>query len=265
MLIVNPSVEIITADNALQRIELAGRVCYKSEGKITNKSARSFVERLVKMGHMTPLEHARIVIPDNHYYNLMKNTWDTPYGMEYRVIRTKIKSTTNENNGGFALNVRDYLALGGDFDRMAEGEFANADDYMTVRFICDRGVSHQLVRSRVFSVNQESTRYCRYSDNVTFINPVPFFDAIDHPHNSTACSLWLDSCRYTETMYHALLRDGSNPQEARGVLTNSVKTELIMTGIIGDWDRLIEMRSAKDAHPQMRHLMGLLQQVYKKR
>ena len=259
MLIVNPSVEIITADNALQRIELAGRVCYKSEGKITNKSARPFVERLVKMGHMTPLEHARVALDTRNVLprSLEASLRPEPYG-----FRDRVGHPEGDMDIVYA-SVRDLLAVGYELEDV--GKLPNAPDYMTVRFICDRGVSHQLVRSRVFSVNQESTRYCRYSDNVTFINPVPFFDAIDHPHNSTACSLWLDSCRYTETMYHALLRDGSNPQEARGVLTNSVKTELIMTGIIGDWDRLIEMRSAKDAHPQMRHLMGLLQQVYKKR
>ncbi len=266
MIFRNPEVEIITEENPLKRVEIAGRVCYKSEDKITDDSAIAFVMKLFKYDHTSPLEHARIVIPIKYYEQLNDVVWDLPYGFTYRAIDTIMVRTDKDGrhcpSGGMSLNLRDYFAAGGNLDEVIAGKYLNAKDYMTVRFICDRAIANELVRHRVFSFCQESTRYCCYSDNITFINPVPFEGYLG---GMKKWGIFFDAVNAAEKAYKQLIKEGASPQEARNVLPLCTKTELIMTGILGDWDRLIEMRSAKDAHPQMRYLMGLLQQVYKKK
>lgn len=252
MIFRNPEVEIITEENPLKRIELAGRVCYKSEDKITEDSAIAFVKKLIKRGHLSPLEHARIVIPSVYYIHLSDNTWSLPYGFEDRVVHNCFSPCA-------VLNLRDYLALGGDILRVVDDKFPMADDYMTVRFICDRAIANELVRHRIMGVSQESTRYCCYDKNITFINPIPF----ENYDRGAKWDRFFDSIALAERTYHWMIQNGVSPQEARNVLPLCTKTELIMTGMLSDWDRLIKMRSAKDAHPQMQYLMGLLQQVYK--
>ena len=265
MIFRNPEVEIITEENPLKRVEIAGRVCYKSEDKITEDSAIAFVKKLIKQGHTSPLEHARIVIPATYYEELENNTWCMPYGFHDRLIYT---SPGHEDSYGIihsdtevSINLRDYLAIGGDLNRVVTEDFYPAEDYMTVRFICDRAIANELVRHRVMGVSQESTRYCCYDKDITFINPMPF----EEYNRGAKWDHFFDSIALAEKTYHWMIQNGASPQEARNVLPLCTKTELIMTGILGDWDRLIEMRSAKDAHPQMQYLMGLLQQVYKKK
>lgn len=254
MIFRNPEVEIITEENPLKRVEIAGRVCYKSEGKITEDSAIAFVMKLIKRGHLSPLEHARIVIPVEYYNHLSTNTWSLPYGFDDRRVHDRSECCT-------ALSLRDYLAIGGDLDEMLPCKYPNASDYMTVRFICDRAIANELVRHRIFSFSQESSRFCCYDKDITFINPIPF----ENYDRGAKWDHFFDSIALAEKTYHWMIQNGASPQEARNVLPLCTKTELIMTGILGDWDRLIEMRSAKDAHPQMRYLMGLLQKVYKKK
>ena len=265
MIFRNPEVEIITEENPLKRVEIAGRVCYKSEGKITEDSAIAFVKKLFKYDHTSPLEHARIVIPIKYYEQLNDVVWDLPYGFTYRAIDTIMVRTDKDGrhcpSGGMSLNLRDYFAAGGNLDEVIAGKYLNAKDYMTVRFICDRAIANELVRHRIFSFSQESSRFCCYDKDITFINPIPF----ENYDRGAKWDHFFDSIALAEKTYHWMIQNGASPQEARNVLPLCTKTELIMTGILGDWDRLIEMRSAKDAHPQMRYLMGLLQKVYKKK
>lgn len=124
---------------------------------------------------------------------------------------------------------------------------------LSVRFVVDRGVSHELVRHRLFSFAQESTRYCNYSkgkfgSEITFIEPC-FWDIKDYNMIT-----WLAVCSYTETAYFNLLEEGAAPQEARAVLPNSVKTELIVTGNYREWRHFFKLRTAEAAHPQMREV-----------
>ena len=132
---------------------------------------------------------------------------------------------------------------------------------VSVLFVCDRGVSHEIVRHRIASYAQESTRYCNYSkdkyDNeVTFIEP--FFWAGPHFTFSTTerCyEEWEKSCKIAEETYLNMLKLGkASPQEARSVLPNSLKTELVMTTNLREWRHFFKLRTAEGAHPQMREI-----------
>lgn len=123
---------------------------------------------------------------------------------------------------------------------------------ITVRFVTDRGVSHELVRHRLASYSQESTRYCNYSGEITVIRP-PFFDPERGKYR-----LWKNLCEECEEAYQALIAAGSTPQEARAVLPNSLKTEIVMTANIREWRTVLRQRTSPAAHPQIRQVMQLL-------
>lgn len=123
----------------------------------------------------------------------------------------------------------------------------------TLRFICDRGVSHEIVRHRLASYSQESTRYCNYSDGkfgreITVIEPC-FFEK-----DSSSYRLWKTACSAAEGAYQLLIADGATPQEARSVLPNSLKTEVVMTANLREWRHFFRLRCSKAAHPQMREV-----------
>ena len=125
---------------------------------------------------------------------------------------------------------------------------------VTVRFICDRGMTHEIVRHRLAAYSQESTRYCNYSKDqfgkeITVIRPF-FFE-----ENSARYMQWKRACESAEGYYFALLDAGATPQEARSVLPNSLKTEIVMTANLREWRHVFLMRASEAAHPQMRELM----------
>lgn len=135
---------------------------------------------------------------------------------------------------------------------------------ISVRFITDRGVTHELVRHRLASYSQESTRYCNYGGlmgEITIILPVWFYDSTDH---DVDYCVWENSMSTAEEMYLKLLALGQFPQQARTVLPNSLKTEIVMTANLREWRWVFKQRAAKNAHPQMRALMrGLLHNLQK--
>lgn len=189
MRIIEPSVEFITPMDktagitVMQRIERIGRVCYKSEGKITPTSYDTFIRNLIRRGHESVLEHCSF----------------------------------------------------------------------TVKFICDRGVSHEIVRHRPASYSQESTRYCNYSgdqfgNEITVIRPC-FFE-----ENSLKYRVWRAACESAEEGYFRLIGLRATPQEARSVLPNSLKTEVVMTANVREWRHFFRLRCSKAAHPQMQEV-----------
>lgn len=243
MRVVSPSAEIITEPNPLKRIELCGRVCYKSEDKITNDSAERFVAKIIERGHTSVLEHARLLLT----------------GEEADTVINRLSHATGVNNTArlsrvhgkwdrLTINVRDYIALVPETPVAELASLTNADDYMTVRFVCDRAIANELVRHRVFSFSQESTRYVSYRDGLTFVAPIPYEDR----------PVWFAAMENAEYAYLALSEEGCSPQEARNVLPLSTKTELIMTGTIPQWNEMLRLRCAASAHPQMRYLMTRL-------
>jgi thymidylate synthase (FAD) len=134
----------------------------------------------------------------------------------------------------------------------------------SVRFICDRGVTHELVRHRLAAYSQESTRYANYSrdrfgSEITVIRPV--FWAQNHP----AYACWVAAMKEAEARYMALLDLGARPEEARSVLPNSLKTEIVMTANLREWRHVIDLRCGRPAHPQIREIMLPLLAEFKQR
>lgn len=134
----------------------------------------------------------------------------------------------------------------------------------TVKFICDRGVSHEIVRHRLASYCQESTRYCNYSkegfgSEITVIAPNYLEPGTE------GWNMWKRSCQTAEVAYFDLLDWGCTPQEARAVLPNSLKTEVVMTANIREWRHFLKLRSAPTAHPQMRQVTLMLLRELKAR
>ena len=124
---------------------------------------------------------------------------------------------------------------------------------ISVKIICDRGISHEIVRHRIASYSQESTRYCNYYKNkfkkeLTFIKPL-FWDI-----NSLEYDLWKESMQVSEKNYMKMIEMGVSPQEARSVLPNSLKTEIIVTMNLREWRHFFKLRTEIKAHPQMREV-----------
>lgn len=182
----------------------------------------------------------------NPSYEIMWET--TPEHMIRKInaiARTCYKSNTPEDYEAQKEFVRNLIRRG--HEAMIEHVS------LTVKFICDRGVSHELVRHRLASFAQESTRYCTYSkdkfDNeITFIKPF-FFDK-----GNITYEAWKHQCEFAENMYLLMIEKGAKPQEARSVLPNSTKTEIWITATIREWRHILKLRTAPDAHPQMREL-----------
>ena len=121
---------------------------------------------------------------------------------------------------------------------------------ITVKFICDRGVSHEIVRHRVASFAQESTRYCNYGLD-KFGNEITVVAPSWCEEGSQCFAAWTENCDEAERNYFYLLAIGATPQQARSVLPNSLKTEVIVTMTLGNWNHFFELRCAPDAHPDM--------------
>jgi thymidylate synthase (FAD) len=133
---------------------------------------------------------------------------------------------------------------------------------ISVRIICDRGVSHEIVRHRIASYTQESTRYCNYSKD-KFGNEITVIKPVFWEENSNEYWLWKEACEYAEEYYFRLLAIGATPQQARGVLPNSLKTEIIVTMNLREWKHFFKLRTDKSAHPQIREIAVPLLQEFK--
>ncbi len=128
---------------------------------------------------------------------------------------------------------------------------------LSVKIICDRGVTHEIVRHRIASYSQESTRYCNYTkdkfgNELTFIKPL-FWDEGD-----TCYTLWKEQMASIEKGYFALIEAGATPEEARSILPNSLKTEIVVTMNMREWRHFLRLRGSKAAHPQIREIVRLL-------
>ena len=163
--------------------------------------------------------------------------------------RTCYKSEDKIKDGSAEAFVRNILKRG--------HEAVIEHGSLSVRFTCDRGVSHEIVRHRLASYCQESTRYCNYSGDkfgkeITVIQPC-FLES-----GRRGWELWVLSCEQAEKAYFDLLNWGCTPQEARSVLPNSLKTEVVMTANLREWRHFLKLRCSSAAHPQMREVALLL-------
>lgn len=280
MKLIKPSYEIIKQEQGfeglLKHIELCGRVCYKSEEKITEHSAKKFVEGLIKSGHLSVLEHGTVYLKVPVNIDVAGTYLDDMYS-ECKYVKVDTNPTNKESNW-WAITTNYRVIINGnlvnDLQYLCEPTEYHEKRY-TIRFTCDRGVSHEFVRHRVFSMSQESTRYCSYNKNkfnneVSFILPTwlqehhNFKDSVDI--NESAYSVlqvgsgdnanyqFLLSLQESEEKYLKLLKLGWKPQQARSVLPNALKTEIIMTGSASQWEHFFKLRDADAAHPQAREL-----------
>lgn len=134
---------------------------------------------------------------------------------------------------------------------------------VTVRIICDRGVTHEIVRHRIASYSQESTRYCNYSDD-KFGNELTFIRPFYWKNDSRKMSLWIATMWHIEKVYMHLIETGATPQEARAVLPNSLKTEIVVTMNMREWRHFFKLRCSRAAHPQMRETAIPILKEFKK-
>lgn len=178
----------------LKKVERAGRICYKSEDRISDGSSEKFVNNIIKNGHESVLEHEKI----------------------------------------------------------------------SVKVICDRGVSHEIVRHRIASYSQESTRYCNYNKN-QFGNEITVIKPLYWEKDSREYQVWKESMEMSEKAYMDLIELGASPQEARSVLPNSLKTEIVMTMNLREWRHFFALRTSERAHPQMREIACMMLGEFRRR
>lgn len=288
MKLIKPSFEIWEQGAGLEgvykQIERAGRVCYKSEDKITETSAKEFVERMIKSGHGAMLEHGTVYLNYSSYEYFDKENGfplnkyeENPYS-KCMIVKYPLLSKIE---GWVTTNLRVLVENGwlDDLQYICEPTEYHAKRY-TVKFICDRGVSHEFVRHRVMSFAQESTRYCNYSkdkfgNEITLIYPNWFSKYFDDDYSNLnamdwqlgldvvcAETNWLYAMLYAEKAYFSSIANGMKPQQARAVLPNSLKTELVVTGFASDWEHFFKLRDAGSAHPQARELAQPLHEEF---
>nr|UVX92644.1 MAG: Thymidylate synthase complementing protein [Bacteriophage sp.] len=271
-------------EGVYKQIEKVGRVCYKSEDKITEDSAKPFVDRMIKSGHGAMLEHGTVYLyirrKDNESLEVDRYLMN-PYS---RVIFRQFPNS-RDMEIYITTNLRVLVENGWlkDLEYICEPtEFH--ERRVTVHFVCDRGVSHEFVRHRVMSFAQESTRYCNYSkdkfgNELTFIIPcwmdIPegsinlgnydktsarYNDGNVHIIDTKPPYVGVDFIRSlceAESNYLSIVRNGWKPQEARAVLPNSLKTELVVTGFTSDWKHFFGLRAIGTTgapHPQAKEL-----------
>lgn len=314
MKLIKPKFEILEQRPGIsgiyRMIELAGRTCYRSEDKITPDSAVAFVDRMIKSGHGAMLEHGTVYLIIPFEYIDISEKFDIP------IVSNIVKKYQNNPYTKWRLRDDGFSQLAfitTNLRVLVENNWMDDLQYVcepteyhekriTVRFICDRGVSHEFVRHRVFSFAQESTRYCNYSkdkfgNELTFIIPC-WADSlalqevkgtiINHdeygnligeyyyhltgkeepwfkPWEITPERNFIANLQISEQLYLELLNQGWKPQQAKAVLPNSLKTELVMTGTIEQWEGFFKLRDAKDAHPQARELAQPLHEEFIKK
>ena len=134
----------------------------------------------------------------------------------------------------------------------------------TFKIICDRGVMAEITRHRLASYTIESTRFNAYKE-LTFIEP-PFWSFGSKDVNSALCyNMWADSVKKLEMIYKTMREKGATPEQARAILPNSLKTEIVMTCNLREWRTILKLRTAKDAHPQMRQVANMILVVLKEK
>ncbi len=272
-------------EGVYKAIERAGRICYRSENKITEDSAKGFVGRMVANKHLAMCEHATIylqvpntcvILIDNYkcnpYSKVIEHDYVSYISSNYRVLI--------ENNW---LDDLKYLCEPTEFH----------EKRISVHFTADIGVIREFFRHRRFSMAQESTRYCNYSKNkfnneLTFILPnwmdekqLGSHNANEIFHQSIGAQEWsidstelaeiyfMQSLAAAELNYNNLIRLGWKPQQARAVLPLSLKSEAIMTGFVSDWEHLCRLRSSfaetGQPHPQASELADPLYKEFIKK
>lgn len=297
MELVKPYAEFVTGLDPFTKIEKIGRTCYKSEDKITSTSKFNFVKSLIARNHFAMLEHARFlftVITDNkdsviavsnvpgvvvtqqgnytryfinvsmsHLYNpewTNSTLWTKYPAGFFAIFKNMIETKTHtifrdEMAIIYHPNIREVMS---DPDY---SKYASHHVFLTAHFVCDRGVSHEIVRHRC-SFGQESTRYCNYTKEKIGGGNVKFIEPRDYDKwSSDLKNAFEKSCKDSEESYNFMISVGATPQQARAVLSTALKTELYMTAPLYQWEHFVQLRSRGTTgapHPDMETVASLL-------
>lgn len=298
MKLIKPSFEIIkptgyTIDDIYKSIELAGKVCHKSENTIIEDSAKKFVDRMIKLGHGATLEFGTVYlkVPKYKIYRDGAFQFNEP---TYYTRNLYYKTYCNN----------DYLYITTNYRYIIENKLEHWLQFLCepteyhekricIKFICDRGILAEFTRHRKFSFMAESTRYCNYSkgkfnNEITYIcpywldyNKVQELTEIANKDNKEIYRMGHDEslsmkerglCSFVYDMsnhehgYLFQISAGWKPEQARAVLPNALKTELYMCGYVSDWEHFFELRDDKQhAHPQAYELAHPLHEEFIKR
>ena len=288
MKFVDPNAEIIDIHDPLERIERIGRICYKSEDKIGPGTAKKFVKMLIQRKHYAMLEHAHvhfkveaeslddlINVPGVIVSKLAKHLWLVTVSVshlfnpqyckmwpfremqilfEYRYNMAHVSECPCFSDVRLLDDLSDYI------------ELKHSHELVSVCFICDRGVSHELVRHRC-AVAQASTRYCNYASDkfgneIQVVVPSTF---ADWDESSRAC--WTAATNASEQCYLAMIENGRKPQEARSVLNNSLATQVVLSMTPDRWEHFFDLRSRGTTgapHPDMKVVADIALEKYNK-
>lgn len=281
MKLIESSVQIIEEKDPYKMIELAGRTCYHSQDKITENSAKEFVDRMIKLGHGAMLEHGTI------YLTIAKTAMNIGDPIFY--IKNKYSKV---NEDGLFYYITTNMRVLVENNRLDDLQYQvkpteHHEKRITVKWILDRVTGESFLRHRVFSFARESTRYCNYSkdkfnNEITFIKPtwldIPtgnytYWDGdwcdidkmkIQLPSDNGITDNFLWCLNNAETQYNLLINKGWKPQQARQVLPFAVCSPLVMTGFESDWEHFFSLRCSSKAHPDAKKLADELYKLIHK-
>ena len=277
MKIVEPSATLIERELAglsvCQRIDRCASICYQRPPKPTDEEAQAFCRHLIEQGHWAALEFAvvHLIVPSVHSIEF----WGQKYILANVIVGTNLCVASGSVRAFMELDRALYLSRfmadnyplffsANDGPRDERIRFATPDEipwqhkHVAVRVICSRAISHELVRHRPCSFLQESQRFCKYNESIIFI----------HPKWATETLLmdkyFEEQCWLIESMYKSRSRLGLSPQQARGILSNDTKTELIIYASLLEWKHIFKMRCSKAADPEMQRIMIPLREDFKR-
>lgn len=240
-----------------EQIEIAGRTAYKSLDKIEydengrSKTAKAFVDKMIKLGHGSPLEHGTVYLSIPYNGNKIQSYYESPYSTCRVYLHT--------NNDGAAL-----WAVTTNYRVLVENNLLEDLQYLcepteyhekrtTFRLTCARVQADSFIRHRVFSFLMESTRYCNYSDGkfgkeITIVKPVKWDELSG---NTKLLKLAWGAAEY---YYMELIKNRVKPEDARDLLPLQLKTELIMTGTESQWEQFFKLRISDHAHHDAKYI-----------
>jgi len=314
MQLVKPSIEMLDTSDQLKLIELVGRTCYKSEDKIGEGTAEKFVAKLIERGHFAMIEFSNFIFEVSpHIYNWITSVEDHKYirlTMDGRFLvsgsarafiefyldtrhvssATLIKALQEECLSLFKdieldMSIRAAILPLSQQVRLISDETLKEHEYLIhfcfgYKVICNRGVTHEIVRHRPYSFAQESTRFCNYKGGVTFIIPpqvliqeefinteVSYFHGKFEIENKSGSyhpdimnGHWLEHMQACETAYQICINREWTPQQARGVLPIDLKTEINIYGNVKQWVHFFNLRCSPKAHPQMQEIANMIKE-----
>ena len=293
MKIVNNEIEEIKNNIPGKKMEYCGRVCYKSDSNISDSSYIKFLQNIYKSGHLSVLEHERIIFKVDNSYELdriipnLKFFKITSYNKNLIIsadVRAWVENCSNVENPfyPFLQEIYPFLFSGKSevfkfpnikliddkaFKTLTEGEKSEIEEFhkaRTFKILCSRACSHQLVRHRVFSFSQQSQRYCNFSGekfghSIDFIMPIiDDKKTFEKASKESILKRFENNFQEAENNYFSLIEMGVRPEDARAILPNAAATIIVMTGTKQDWFNFFKLRCDEHAQREIRDVAFMI-------